>query len=178
MKRNLLLKLVSVILFIAGIIIVSCEKNPTEIDSRESSNSGKISLGRIGIVVDDVSNTFKLFIGEDEVNLNNGLGKVNANVNNQVTLTDVDYTPLGCNNYPAVKTRTMNITFTKVSNGSSLSNVYANLASSSNLDAIHAALDNGDNNIVDGESFTLEYTLILSSCAVFSLYFDLEGTVN
>lgn len=178
MKRNLVIKPIIALLMFAGLAFFSCEKVPTEADARAQGNGEATHMGQIGLEIDDEAGVFKVFIDGEEVTSGSGLGKVTANVNGEVTLTDVDYTPMGCANFSTVKTRTITLTFTKTSNGSTLSDVYASLANTLNLNAANGVTDGGDNSITGGETFTVAYTVILSTCTNFTIFFDLEGTVN
>lgn len=176
MKRIFIFKWVFFAFVMAVFMTISCEKNMT--GTVIPTDSKSMHIGKIGLEIDDASGVFRLFIDGKEAYLSNGLGKTSIDVSNMVTLTDVDYTPLGCDDYPANKVRTISLTFTKKNEGTALSNVYSVLTSTLNVDGVHAVIDVGDNNITDGETFNLSVFAILSTCSLFGIQLDLDGTVN
>lgn len=177
MKRHLVMKLIITAFVWAVLMTISCEKNMTGTEAPQTGET--IHLGKFGVEIDDATGVFRLFIDGKEVDPGNGLGKINVNINDEVTLGDIDYTPLGCDDYPATKVRTLTVTFNKKNNGTTLSDIYASISTPIfNIDGAHAVIDVGDNEITGGESFTLSVSVILSSCSTFSVHYDLEGTVN
>jgi len=192
MKRNTLIKLIIAALLITGVAFISCDKNPAGIDQADNAAPGSTqqSLGAFGFEINDDAGTLTLFVNGEPVSLGksgDGGYKVLANINAEVDLTDIDYTPQGCpganpgamgKTSGVAETRILGLTFTKKANGGTLSDISTNGLSTTNIGGANAIIDLGDNSIADSETFSISYEVILVDCAVFSIYFNLDGTLT
>ena len=168
MKKYVLLLLVSMLLLLG-----SCEKNIQSISSEtDAAPVGQnVLLKGFGIEIDEASGRFTLYQNGQPV----GLGKLGSpaevmgDISSTVTLDDIKYTAEGCGT-PSDLIREISLDFTNKSDSPTYAYIVPQNFSGFNTDGVSGYVDT---DVAPGEEFHVVIQVKLSTCAAFSVYFDL-----
>lgn len=155
------------------LFIFSCEKNIQSISSETdvAPVGQNVLLKGFGIEIDEASGRFTLYQNGQPV----GLGKLGSSaevmgdISSTVTLDDVRYTAKGCLN-PSDLIREISLDFTNKSDSPTYAYIVPQNFSGFNTDGVSGYVDT---DVAPGEQFHVVIQVKLSTCAAFSVYFDL-----
>ena len=171
-------------LILAGLLLsgfFSCDKIPLDVirdQIRDQREPVKI-LKKFGVKVNEQTGEIEVFYGGRQIPIQKaGMNYVsNTIINNQVTLAQIRYTPLGCNDFDTANgknLRTFAVDFRNTS-GNTFQYVVPTNVTGSNVFGISGSVGT---NIAPStgplDVFTIAFVPALKTCNTFSFYFDLS----